>query len=135
MQSVTVNLPNHLYQRLTTAAQMSKKPLDTVVLQSIQAGLPPDLSHVPERFQTDLRQMDQMSDTLLRQLVTDELTLEQSAQYEALFEKNQAETLSLPEQERLDMLREEADSLMFRRAYAAALLTWRGHAIPVPSQL
>ena len=133
MQSVTIHLPDHVYQRLVTAARATKKPLDTLVLQSIQAGLPPDLSHVPNRFQTDLRQIDQMSDELLHQLVTTDLNPEQAARYEALLEKNQTDELTTAEQETLASLREEADLLMFRRAYAAALLKWRGQIVPIPT--
>lgn len=136
MQSVTVQLPDHVYQRLTAAAQASQKPLDDLVLQSIEAGLPPDLSHVPKRFQADLRQMDQMSDALLQQLLTTDLDPEKIKQYETLLEKNQMGNLTTKEQKALTLLREEADLLMFRRAYAAALLKWRGHIVPVsaPSQ-
>lgn len=105
------------------------------VLQSIQVGLPPDIAHVPARFQVDLQQMDGMNDTLLQRFLADELNPEQSAQYETLLEKNQAESLSPSEQARLDILREEADLLMFRRAYAAALLNWRGQALATPSPL
>lgn len=133
MQSVTINLPDHMYQRLATAAQTTQKPLDTMVLQSIQAGLPPDLSHVPARFQIDLHQMNQMSDTLLHQFLIVDLTSEQSTRYEALLDKNQTETLAPAEQKRLDILREEADLFMFRRAYAASLLNWRGDALPAPA--
>lgn len=133
MQSVTIHLPDHVYQRLATAAHSTQKPLDTLVLQSIQAGLPPDLSHVPARFQTDLRQTDQMSNELLRQLITTDLNPDQAARYKTLLEKNQTDTLTTTEQEALDMLREEADLLMFRRAYAAALLKWRGQIVPVPA--
>ena len=41
MQSATVHLPDHVYQRLATAALSTQKPLDTLVLQSIEAGLSP----------------------------------------------------------------------------------------------
>ena len=129
MQSVTINLPDHMYQRLATAARTAQKPLDTMVLQSIQVGMSPDLSHIPARFQTDLHQMDQMGDTFLHQFLTADLNSEQSAQYEALLDKNQTEMLTPAEQKRLDILREEADMFMFRRAYAASLLHWRGHAL------
>jgi hypothetical protein len=35
----------------------------------------------------------------------------------------------------LDRLTEEADLLMLRKAHAAALLRWRGHAIPPAEKL
>ncbi len=80
--------------------------------------------------------MDQMSDALLQQLLTTDLDPEKIKQYETLLEKNQMGNLTTKEQKALTLLREEADLLMFRRAYAAALLKWRGHIVPVsaPSQ-
>lgn len=132
MQSITIELPDHVYQRLEEAAQASQAPLGTMVLRSIQAGLPPDLTHVPQRFHPDLRQMNTMSDSLLQQLLKTELSSQQVTRYKTLLDKNQTAILTESEQESLVNLREEADLLMFRRAYAAALLKWRGHNVSLP---
>ena len=48
----------------------------------------------------------------------------------ALLEKNSAGTLSAVEQEELATLRLAADRLMLRKAYAWAVLRWRGQPVP-----
>ena len=77
------------------------------------------------RFRADLHQFDQMSSELLRTLTTTDLDPQKATFYEELLDKNQREGLTADEQHTLDSLREEADLLMFRRAYAASQLKWR----------
>jgi hypothetical protein len=125
MQSITIQLPEKVYRQLSETARSTGASLDDVALRSIRAGLPPDLEQTPARFRADLRQLDQMSSELLHTLTTTDLDLQKATLYEELLDKNQREELTAGEQQTLDNLREEADLLMFRRAYAAALLKWR----------
>jgi hypothetical protein len=125
MQSITIQLPEKVYRQLSETTRSTGASLDDVALRSIRAGFPPDLEQTPARFRADLRQLDQMSSELLHTLTTADLDLQKAALYEELLDKNQREELTAGEQQTLDNLREEADLLMFRRAYAAALLKWR----------
>jgi hypothetical protein len=102
-------------------------------LQSLHVGISPTLDHVPERFHADLQSLDQMSDNILWQIARTDLPDDKARLYESLLEKNQNEPLRQAEQEALDTLREEADVLMMRRAYAHILLKW--HQIPAPAEL
>jgi hypothetical protein len=52
-----------------------------------------------------------------------------------LLEKNQTEGLSAEDQRALTNLRQTADRLMLRKAYAWAILRWKGHRIPPPQEL
>ena len=130
VQAINLQLPPSLYQRLVEAAEASHQSLTEVVIQSIRAGLPPSLEHVPERFQDDLRTLNQLSDDLLWGVADCDLADDKAKLYEQLLVKNQQGRLEENEQLTLDTLREEADLLMLRRAYASALLKWRGHRIP-----
>ena len=51
--------------------------------------------------------------------------------YQELLDKNADGTLTEVERNELTQLRTEADRSMLRKAYAAALLRWRGHKIPL----
>jgi len=103
---------------------------DEVLITTIQAGMPPSLERVPERFQTDLRALDRLSDDVLWQITRADMDDDKAALYEELLERNRRKDLSDSERKTLSALREEADLLMLRRSYAHALLRWRGHAVP-----
>jgi len=130
VQGINLELPPALYQRLVEIAEASRQPLTDIVIQSIQTGLPPGLEHVPDRFRDDLKALNQLSDDLLLDVVNRDLAEEKAELYEQLLAKNQQGTLAENERQTLDTLRGEADLLMLRRAYAAALLKWRGHRVP-----
>jgi hypothetical protein len=134
-RAITLRLPDQLYQRLSEAADASQQSLDQIVLQSIRVGLPPSLDRVPQRFQADLRAMDQLSDEMLWQIARSDLDDDKATLYETLLEKNRRAKLDRGEQARLDTLREETDLLVLRRSYAYALLKWRGHRIPLLGEL
>ena len=55
------------------------------------------------------------------------------AAYDELLEKNKRGEASESEHLKLEQFRIEADRFMLRKAYAAALLRWRGHAAPILS--
>lgn len=135
VQGINLQLPPSLYQRLVEAAEASQQSLTEVVIQSIRMGLPPSLEHVPERFRDDLRTLNQLSDDVLGEVAGCDLTDDKVELYEQLLLKNQQGDLVQNEQQTLDTLREEADLLMLRRAYASALLKWRGHRTPTLDEL
>lgn len=130
LQTIRLNLPDNLLRRLNDAAEAAQQPFDDVLLQTILAGLPPDLSQAPERFRADLRLLNRMDNDVLWQIARGALDESKSAEYAALLEQNQNSSLSESERTRLNAVREEADQLMFRRAYALALLKWRDVTIP-----
>lgn len=129
-QSLSIRLPEALYEQLFETARATAQPLETVVLQSIRVGAPPDLAKVPERFRNDLRALNHLDTSVLWRVAQTELEADRVRGYEALLAKNQQEALSDEERAQLDQLREMSDLLMLRRAYAYALLKWRGQRIP-----
>ncbi len=54
----------------------------------------------------------------------------QQRRYEYLLRKNSRGTLTQHEREELERLGQEADHLTLRKAYAYALLRWRGYPLP-----
>ena len=130
VRELTLQLPEDIYQRLTENAKVGQQSVGDVAIQSLRMGLPPSLEQVPARFQADLQVLAQMDNEMLSRMMAIELSDEKAELYESLLAQNQQAELNEAKQERLDTLREEADLLMLRRAYAAALLKWRGQRIP-----
>ncbi len=135
VQPINLQLPAALHQRLVEVADASQQSLAEVIIQSIQTGLPPGLEHIPERFQYNLRTLNQLSDEMLWEISTHDLTDDKVQFYEQLLVKNQQGLLTENEQHTLGTLREESDLLMLRRAYATGVLKWRGHSIPTLADL
>ena len=129
IQGINLELPPSLYQRIKEMADASQKPISDVLIQSIRSGMPPSLEHIPEQFQSDLQSLSRLSNEVLHKVANQDLQKPQQQLYDNLLTKNAAGELDQNEQTQLTTLREEADLLMFRRAYAAALLKWRGHPI------
>ena len=129
IQGINLELPPSLYQRIKEMADASQKPISDVLIQSIRSGIPPSLEHVPERFHSDLQSLSRLSNEVLHQIANQELQENKQQLYNSLLTKNSTRILSEEEKIQLTTLREEADLLMFRRAYAAALLKWRGNPI------
>ena len=128
-EAINLKLPSSLYQRLKEMAQVSNKSLDDILIQSIQTGLPPTIDHVPERFKADLLSLNKFENDVLNQIIHQDLTTTNQELYAKLLAKNEQEGLNNEERAKLNQLREEADLLMFRRAYASALLKWRGQRV------
>jgi hypothetical protein len=66
----------------------------------------------------------------VRDIAVSQLSLTQQTRIEALLDKNTAGTLTSAEKEELVGLRTQADRLMLRKAYAWAVLRWRGQPVP-----
>ncbi len=128
--SITLQLPDRLYQRLVNTAQATHRPLEAVILHALEVGSPPDWDDVPEAFQADLAALDRLDDATLWTIAIDRKSVTQMTRYDELLDRNQEGTLTDAERLELSALRTEADRFMLCKAQAAALLRWRGHQVP-----
>ena len=133
--TVTVHLPEDIYDRLKQSAQVTQKPMEELVVQSVRAGMPPLLSDLPAKDQEAFLILERLSDEELWQVAKNTLPAGHQRRYSYLLRKNQTGTLTEPEEEQLSEFGAEARNLTLRKAYAYALLKWRGHRIPTPSEL
>jgi hypothetical protein len=111
-KTVTVRLPASIYERLTGVAEASGRPFDEVLLQTIRNGMPPSLQKVPTKYHRQLLDLNKLDDQALWGAIQKEQT---------------------PEESDVDAV--QMDLFTLRRAYALALLKWRGHPIPDPTEL
>lgn len=131
-QTVTLQIPELLYQRLVNTARATNRPLEEVMLYALKVGSPPDWDNVPDEFQVDLAALDRIEDEALWKIAQSRKTVADMERYNILLDRNQEGTLTDTERAELTALRTEADGFMLRKAQAAALLRWRGHHVPLP---
>ena len=128
-QSLTLHLPEHIYQRLQRVAQTTRQPMEAVAYQSLQANLPPLIEDVPDEWRGDLIEFEQLDDEALWKIAQEQLLKTQWERHQELLQRNQDGVLTDDERGELTRLRTAADRFVFRKSYALALLKWRGHAI------
>jgi len=131
-ESITLQLPDRLYQRLINTAQATHRPLEAVIVHALEVGAPPDWDDVPAEFQADLAAVDRLDDATLWQIARSYKATDAMTRYDELLERNQEATLTDAERLELMTLRQEADRFMLCKAQAAVILRWRGHQVPSP---
>jgi len=129
-EALTIHLPASAVHRLRRVAEMTRRSVDEVVAETLCASLPPLLEDVPPAFQAALSHLETLSSEALRAQMQETLSAENVARYETLKASRAKRPLTVAEQQEWETIRFAADSLMFRRAYAALLLKWRGEHIP-----
>lgn len=130
--TVTLQIPELLYQRLAQTAQATQQPVEKVVLHALQVGSPPPWDDIPDEFQADLASLDKLDDAALWEIARSHKSPDEMSRYDLLLDKNQNQTLSAAERLELAELRHQSDVFLLRKAQAAALLRWRGHRVPSP---
>ena len=134
-ETVAIQVPQALYRRLARLAELTHRPIESLVEQALSSTIPPLPDDLPDVMRDALIALEALSDGELWQVFHSRFTDEQYEQYCTLREKNRQGTMTGPERATLDDLRQEADLLMLRKAYAAVLLKWRGYQLPTLAEL
>ncbi|RLT43283.1 MAG: hypothetical protein DWI57_04550 [Chloroflexi bacterium] len=134
-ETLTVHLPAAAMERLRRVSQIARRPIDRLVADTLEASLPPLLESVPPFYHVQLAALESLSSTELQAHVQAQMDTDTIDRYDLLLERNSAGILNTQEKEELDALRTRADLLMYRKAYAALILKWRGEYIPSPATL
>jgi hypothetical protein len=92
-QTVTLQIPELLYQRLINTARATNRPLEEVMLYALKVGSPPDWDNVPDEFQVDLAALDRMEDEALWKIAQSRKTVADMERYNILLDRNQEGTL------------------------------------------
>jgi hypothetical protein len=127
---VTVNLPDVTYHQLQRVAQMTKRRLEDVLLQTIEGNMPPVVDDASLDIQAELQTLQWLDSKALWTVARGKLTPEQQARQEYLLHQNQRGTITPEEVDEMNHLGEKADKLTVKKAYAYALLRWRGFPLP-----
>jgi hypothetical protein len=131
MQTVTLQLPETLVQRFQLMANLSHKPLEEVMLQTIHGNLPPAFHELPPELQAELATWVTLRDETLWQLAQETLPTAHLRRQQQLLQKNASGVLSEQERQELGQLRSTTDRFVLRRSTLLALLKWRGYTLPL----
>ncbi len=134
-QRVTVELSDPVFQQLVRIAEATSQPIEVLAAQSIASNLPPSADNAPPELQAELLRIQTLSIDELLKIAQAQIESEQQARHTALLEKNQTDEISPEERQELSEMRSSVDRLMLRKAYAWAVLRWRGHRIPSLTEL
>jgi hypothetical protein len=129
-QTIPIQLPEAIYQRLQQVAHATHHSIEEVVLQTIRGNLPPSLDDLSPELHGVVADLQHMSDEALWSVAQEPLPPQQWRRHQRLLRKGQENTLSAAEHQELAELRAAVDRFVIRRSYALALLKWHGHSIP-----
>lgn len=127
---VTIDLPDPIYRQLQQTANKTKRRLEDVLLQTISGNLPPGTEDAPAEMQAELQALQWVDDKTLWATARDRVAPQIQARQEYLLIQNQRGLLTAQERVELDRLGEAIDRLTLKKAYAYALLRWRGFPLP-----
>lgn len=129
-ETVQVQLPEEVYQRLKEMAAVSHQQLKDVLFQTIRGNLPPRLDDIPPDQRGLIADLQGFDSEALWAVAREALPTQQWRRHQYLLRKGEANPLNDSERSELADLREATDHHVIRRSYALALLKWRGYTIP-----
>jgi phosphotransacetylase len=128
LQTLTLRLPDSIYQRLVDLAQKSDRPLEEETVSLINAALLTDAELVAD-ISNRLNQLALLTDEELWSAATSEADGDDNDLMQELLEKRQRQGLTPEEFEQVQILSKHFNHIMMVRAKSAALLAERGHDI------
>jgi len=134
-ETLTIHLPLHAMKRYRRVAAIADRPVEQVIAETLQSTLPPLLDDLPEKFHVDLLPLETFTNDELRTQVFARMDHKAQERYHELQERHAAGALSEADGQELNAQQYQADLLMFRKAYAAVLLKWRGEHVPTLAEL
>ncbi len=134
-RQLIIDLPESMVRLLQQMADQTHQSPEALAAQSIAGNLPPSVENAPPETQADLLAMQTLSVTDLLNIAHSQISQPQQDRHTALLEKHQTTSLTPTERQELSDLRQQADQLMLRKAYAWAVLRWRGQRTPALEEL
>ena len=128
-RTITVTLPEVLYERVKITAEASACSVEDVCAQSIALSLPELEGDLPSEVRSELAALPLLSDGELENIAHSHMNEEQQERLETLAEVQKQRPLTAAEESTLTQLMEEAQRLMVCKAEAYRLLARRGHTV------
>ncbi len=128
-RTITVTLPEVLYERVKITAEASARSVEDVCAQSIALSLPELEGDLPSEIRSELAALPLLSDAELENLAHSHMNEEQQERLETLAEVQKQRPFTAAEESTLTQLMEEAQRLMLCKAEAYRLLARRGHTV------
>lgn len=128
VQSVTLNLPGALYDRLKHRAEQTHRSVEAELVEVVATAVPV-ADELPDNLAEALSPLSLLDDEALWRAARSHLPTEAASQLESLHLKRQREGLTEAEAQTLAVLVRQYERAMLVRAQAAVLLKQRGHDV------
>jgi len=128
-QTVHIEVPLPLFQRLQRVAQNTHRSIEDVLSTTVNVALPPD-PDLPLELADQLAAMNMFSDQALWAATASAFSPTQQRRLEQLTDSGDERQLTAAESAELTQLLEVYDYAVLRRAHALALLAHRGYELP-----
>lgn len=132
-QTITLELPESLYQSARQIAEVTKRPIEEIVQKSLTHTLPP-LDDVAAEEAETLAQMSMLDDAALWQEANKAMSAAAQAELHALLDRQNAGEVTDSDEARLQALLDEYGRLLVHKSHAWLLLARRGYNVPVQKQ-
>ena len=129
-EMVTIQVSQTLYDRLERLARLTRRPVESLIAQTLSTSLPLLPDDLPADQREALLVLESLDDEQLWQIEGATFPDTEYQRFAELREKSRGSGLTPPEQDTLNRLTTASDLLALRKAYAAVLLKWRGHRLP-----
>jgi plasmid stability protein len=127
-QTVTLNLPEPLYQRLRERASQTHRSVEDEALEVLATAVPV-AADLPADLEVAISPLSVLDDAALWQAARSHFPADAAQQLEELHLKRQREGLTEAEAQTTAALVRQYERAMLVRAQAAALLKQRGHDV------
>lgn len=128
LQTLTLRLPDSIYQRLVDLAQKSDRPLEEETVSLLNSALMTDAELVAD-ISDRLNQLSLLTDEELWSAATSQSSEDDNDLMQELLEKQQRQGLTPEESEQVQMLSNHFNRIMMVRAKSAVLLAERGNDV------
>ena len=135
MQRVEIELPDAVYQQLARIAKETAQPIAMLAAQSVMSNLPPSVEDALPELRVELLELQTLATEALLRVAQSEIAPADHVRQVELLEKHEDGQLTEAERQELSALRQTADRLMLRKAYAWSMLRWRGQRVPSLEEL
>ncbi len=129
-QRITLELPESLYRSARQVAEVTKRPIEEIVQDSLNHTLPP-LDDLEPDEAGSLAYLSTLDDTTLWEESSKGFSTEEQAELETLLERQSAGELVDAELTRLRFLMDEYGRTLVHKSHAWLLLARRGYKVPV----
>jgi hypothetical protein len=129
VQTLTLSIPESIYQRAMQAAEVLQRPVEDVIVDTLATTLPA-LDDAPAEMVSELAAMAHLSDEALQGLANNVMAEERQELLGHLLDEQGRGILDEAGQRELAALMAEYGRAMLRRAKAVALLIARGRPVP-----
>lgn len=124
-QTITLRVPNTVYQRAKRTAEALQRPVDKTIIDTLRVALPA-LDDVPLEMTNDLAAMSTFSDESLWEITRSVMPAKMQTRFRTLAAAQRERELTRPQLQKLDELRQEYGRITLRKAHAYSLLHERG---------